>query len=172
MIKRSPSLGSPNGPRQFWNPMRIQNVPAILMNMAGYDHETGDMPEYESYNINLNFVLTAGQTLTKSITSRDGTWILLERMANVYVDVRELDLSGLVSVSSEITAEDGVTQVTLIENQPVLLVFGTGEWQTSLFPDTWQVVDNRIFSIKNLSSYNAEVNLGFKLMRIPHRVIY
>ena len=176
MIKRSPAIANPNSPKSFWNPKCIPNVSNILMRMAGFDSDVGMLfPEMESYNINLNFQLSPGQTLTESISSKNGTWILLERMATV-----ESLPSGpfmqpfrdLVSVSSYVVSDSSNTNITLIEEQPVSLVFGSGEWQAALFPETWSSINNRIFSVKNTSADRVVVNLGFKLSRVAPRVIY
>lgn len=175
MIKRSPAFAIPNSPKAFWNPKNVPNVPLTLARMAGFDEEKLVFPEIEAYNIVLTFELDAGQTRTESIASKNGTWILLEKMATIsFVPQGTVPVTttDLVTVSSYFVSDVSNTNVTLIEEQPVRLVFGTGEWQNSAFPETWKSVNNRIFSVKNKSSYPVIVNLGFKLSRVAPRTIY
>jgi hypothetical protein len=119
--------------------------------------------------------LSAGQTRTESLASKNGTWILLEKMATINYKPTTTFITpiyDLVTVSSYFVSDVSNTNITLIEEQPVSLVFGTGQWQSSLLPETWQSVNNRVFSVRNLSSYDITVNLGFKLSRVAPRVIY
>lgn len=175
MIKRSPAFAIPNSPKAFWNPKNIPNVPMMLAKMAGFDLDTLTFPEIESYNPVLIFALSPGQTITSALPSKDGTWILLEKMATIVTPPQQTmqpAINDLVTVSSYFVSDISLTNVTLIEEQPVTLVFGTGEWQSSFLPETWSSVNNRVFSVKNLSSYFTTVSLGFKLSRVAPKVIY
>jgi hypothetical protein len=175
MIKRSPAFAIPNSPKAFWNPKNIPNVQIMLAKMAGFDMETLTFPEIESYNPVLTFPLAAGQTRTESLASKNGTWILLEKMATINPVPQATFIPAfydLITVSSYFVSDISNTNVTLIEEQPVSLVFGTGEWQSSFLPETWTSVNNRVFSVKNKSSYDVTVSLGFKLSRVAPRVIY
>lgn len=176
MIKRSPAIANPNSPKAFWNPKNIPNIPLMLARMAGFDEENLTFPETESYNIDLQFDLAAGQTLTESISSRNGTWILLEKMATIRLfpptTANTIFGTSAVTVSSYVVSDKTNTNITLIEEQPVVLVFGSGEWQSTMLPETWTSVNNRIFSVKNPLPYSVTVNLGFKLFRVAPKVIY
>lgn len=176
MHKRSPAIVNPNSPKAFWNPKNIPNVPLTLMRMAGFDDSGILFPEMESYNISLQFDLEAGQSKTESISSKNGTWILLERMATIKDNSSRTyappPVRDQVIVNSYIISDTSNTNITLIEDQPVSLVFGTGEWQHGLFPQTWTSVNNRVFTVKNLSPYPVSVSLGFKLSRVAPAVIY
>ena len=174
MIKRSPSICNPNSPRAFWNPKNIPNIPLMVMRMAGFNSDNGILfPEIDEYNINLKFQLDPGQTKTESISSKNGTWVLLEKMATILGPQSELPLNihDLLIVGSYVVSDVADTNITLIEEQPISLVFGTGEWQLGLFPETWSSINNRVFTVKNLSSYNVTVDLGFKLIRVQPEVI-
>lgn len=176
MIKRSPAIAMPNSPKAFWNPKNIPNVQLMLARMAGFDEENLTFPETESYNIDLQFDLAAGQTKTESISSKNGTWILLEKMATIttFPPTTAQIVFGVdaVTVSSYVVSDKTNTNITLIEEQPVSIVFGSGEWQSAMLPETWTSVNNRIFSVKNPLPFAVTVNLGFKLFRVAPKAIY
>lgn len=169
MIKRSPAIFNPSGRNARWLPNTINNSANMIMTMAGIDLSKGITPDMESYDIDLEFDLAAGQTITNSITSRAGTWILLERRASVtgypQSTVMTPAYNDMTRVSCYIV-DDNEANVILIEDQPISLVFGTGEWQASLFPETWNSVNNRVYSVKNTTGDRVVVNLGFKLIRV------
>ena len=172
MIKRSPAIANPNSAKAAWFPRNIPNIQVMLMKLAGLDPEVSVLfPEMESYNINLRFTLNPGQTQTESIASKNGTWILLEKMATIKVSGPS-NYEDYVTVSSSIYADKTGTTVSLIEEQPVLSIFGTGQWQSDIFPDVWTSVNNRIFSVKNLSPSPVIVDLGFKLARVAPKAQY
>lgn len=174
MIKRSPAISNPNGRNAKWFPSSIKNVSQMIMLMAGFNPATGLFPETESYDIDLEFDLQPGQTITNSIPSRAGTWILLEKRATTIGTPSTLIVPSypdMVKVSCYIVSEGTNTNIILTEEQPLSLVFGTGEWQLALLPETWNSVNNRIFSVKNTTPDRVVVNLGFKLIRVAPAVI-
>lgn len=177
MHKRTPALGVPNSPRRLWNPLYIDNHMLTVMVEAGLETKYNDFPQCDQWDVSLDFSLRPYETKTDSMKCKNGTWMQVERRASVtlieLVDPersqviqiqKQFTTPGLLTVSSFIVASDGTNEI-LTEETPLPLIFGTGEWQSSLAPDRWNSVDNRIWSVTNLSPFTVTVSLSFHLVR-------
>lgn len=166
MFKRSPCLGPLNAPNRFWNPSKIQNVLKTLSRMAGLSEEYNYMPYCDQSEITLNFALDPGGSDTQSIPSRAGYWIVLAKRASITLDGQQFRTPALARVASYVVSEESNTNVILIEDQPIINVFGSGEWQESQFLDYPANFNNRIFTVTNSSSSRMEISISFKTMRV------
>jgi hypothetical protein len=166
MFKRSNLTGPLNSPRKCWNTLQINNYLKNVSLMAGLSEQYNYMPFCNMAEITLNFAIEPGGSGTQSLPSRAGYWMILARRASVTYQGEQFRTPALITVSSYVVSEDSGTNVVLIEDQPIVNLFGTGEWQEYQYMDYPANVNNRIFTVNNMSSYPVEVSISFKTITI------
>lgn len=170
MHKRSIAFGYPNSRKGYFNPQISPNIIEMMMILGGF--KDGDFPIIQQQNATLEYTLPAGRTETRALTSRNGSWMLIGKMATIKgSNGRLFALPDLINVSSSVPNGDGESEI-ISEESPISLIFGTGEWQRSLFPVTWQAVNSRVYAVTNTSSFPVTVSLGFKLARMMPKVVW
>lgn len=146
--------------------MFIRNI----MKIAGYDDLTGYLPSIESFDKPLIFTLKAGETQTNSFQSNGENWVCVDRSATIILgdptNPIPFSVPNNIKVSSWFSSADG-TKVTVIEDGPINLLFGSGEWQhSSIFVERSDAINNRIWSLTNESEFPALATLNFKFIRV------
>ena len=163
MHKRSPALGIPNDARRHFDPSSIKNFLNNMLSFVGItDDAFGDgISEIDQQDISIIFDLAPAETLTRSLDSLSNEWVMVERRASIASETPDL-----MMLSSFVQPNDGGDPITLTEDTPVRSVFGTGQWQRSFIPVTYENLNGRVFAVTNLSAYQATVTLTFKVVRL------
>lgn len=146
-----------------------------LMKMMGFIEEDNFLPVIEETDKRFVFVLAAGETQTQSFPANDECWVCVDRSFTATLNTtspqNQFPVISLIKASSWVNSEVDETKVTLVEDGPVNLLFGTGEWPTSsMFPERTDSINNRIWSLSNESEFPAIVTLNFKFVRVQRRL--
>lgn len=166
MFKRLFGGGQLNSQKKIWGPLSVREYLDRLKEFSGT--EWGIVEQTE---ISLNFAIPSGGSETQSLPSKDGYWILTAKKSSISpTEGRQFGAPGLINISSYAGSQDPDTgeyiNVILIEDQPIVNVFGSGEWQEYQYIDYPPNVNNRIFQIRNLSTEDAYVTISLKAIRI------
>jgi hypothetical protein len=146
------------------------------MRMMGYNDETGFFPIIETFDKRLVFTLTPGDTQTNSFQSNAENWVCVDRSATLSLNVGGFNPIAFptpdnIKVSSWFESNIDGTKVTVTEDGPINLLFGSGEWQNStMFAERSDSINNRIWSITNESEFNALIVLNFKFIRVARNI--
>ena len=150
----------------YWNPMYLHNFHEEMARLAGVPKCRINLQNNE---ISLEFLdIQPGQSLQRAIPDRLGFWAITDMQATSRTDSSDTSRQEMLSlinlsVSSNIISDEGNT-LTLTENQPIPMVFGTGEWTASGFISMHKSSDRRIFTVTNEDSIVRSVVLGFRLV--------
>ena len=112
-----------------------------------------------------SFAFSAGTTtLDDIIPTNARNWLLLSRAATA-INTAGGAAIPLANFNVEITVP---TKTFLLENQPIINVFGTGTWPHVLFfPEEWSANVARTITVNNNSGINtALVDLSFKFLQV------
>lgn len=154
-----------------WNPMQLENFYAKMAELANC------LPEnlaIQNNEIRLLFSnIFPGQTIQATLPSRAGRWAITDMQATERVSTETTNQQQLlpftnITVSSYIMSDNDTTQ-TITEDQPVSLIFGTGEWTASGFLSLHESVDRRIYAVTNNSEYVRSIVLGFRVLTMLKR---
>lgn len=154
-----------------WNPMQLNTFYEKMAELANC--VPGNL-SIQNNEIRLLFPnMAPGQTIQTTIPSRAGRWAITdmqvtERISTEHPTRQQLLPLSNITVSSYIMS-DNETMQTITEEQPVSMIFGTGEWTASGFLSLHESVDRRIYALTNNSEHIRSIVLGFRVLTILKR---
>lgn len=117
----------------------------------------------DQFDRTLHYDLPNANPVNDSFQTNNRNWLLIARTAvaiNPNTD-RQIDLS-LFSVSIQVPPK-----TFTVEDQPISLIFGSGEWPNYRFyPERWFSNVTRTVQVTNNSGLPAVVDLGFTFLQV------
>lgn len=138
----------------------------LYRNVTGVGDKSSDWPKYgviTQFDRSLVFALTALATPVNAFfQTNNRNWLLLTRAATV-IDGQGNNLNlSLFNLSLSVPP-----LAFLIENQPVSLTHGSGEWpHVMYFPEEWTENVARTFSVSNNSGVAATLTLNALFLQV------
>ena len=134
--------------------------------VCSVDKPSHDWPKYgyiDAFDRTLHYNLANANPADDSFQTNNRNWLLIARTAvamNPNTD-RQIDLS-LFSLSIQVPPK-----TFTVEDQPISLTFGSGEWPNYRFyPERWFANVTRTVRVTNNSGLPAVVDLGFLFLQV------
>ena len=167
MRTQLPYIGAVQRARSVFSPMRNFGLGDFIAKMNGIDSVPVDTLDQV-----LIFNLDPGQAVQQKISSRAGRWAitdigyaLVSPQSPNNVDLSRVRVSSWIT-QDDMDEEDSSNSTVVTEDQPIVLVYGSGEHQRLSIPRRYNSVDLRVFKVTNLTRFPIVINISVQTVTL------